>query len=191
MLGSIKGLKRKWLGPVEKSRVFQQYLPISAPHDANLSVSFGEVRRSELIFQRHNSGGGGSIPIARPHPGLSPRKAVGDVGEHQKTLSWQGLRGLQNPLGQKVRPYRQKIHLVSAPSALLHKDITVEVITQEQILLWPSLPYQEQDFSDEHNRPYCRGQFVDTNHNSAIRADCLHVGEDRHWWTRIFAVRPT
>jgi hypothetical protein len=36
-------------------RVFQQYLPKAEAHDAIFSVSFGEKRRLEMIFQKPKS----------------------------------------------------------------------------------------------------------------------------------------
>jgi hypothetical protein len=41
----------------------------------------------------------------------------------------------------------QIIHLTSAPGELWHKDITVEVMPQEQILLWPILSHQHQHYT--------------------------------------------
>lgn len=67
------------------------------------------------------------------------------------------------------------IHLTSAPGELQHKDIAVQVIPQEQILLWPILSYQNEHFSIERTSPYCHSEYMDSNHNPAARVDCLHV----------------
>jgi hypothetical protein len=75
------------------------------------------------------------------------------------------------------------IHLTSAPGELQHKHITVQVIPQEQILLWPILSYQHEHFGIERTCPYCHGQYMDTEHNPGARVECFHVVGDRHWWT--------
>ena len=61
MLGSIERLKRKWLCPVEKSRVFQQYRHLAALDFLVLSVGFGSIVATNL------SSLGVCFLVSRPH----------------------------------------------------------------------------------------------------------------------------
>ena len=61
--------------------------------------------------------------------------------------------------------------------------MTIEVIPQQQILLWPVLDYQHETYGIERTCPYCHSDYTTTEHNPGALVECLHaVGEDT-WWT--------